>query len=142
MNLNKLRDAAIRQALEVADGHKHKGKLTPGELLDLVGWITMQNKSGKTFHDAKVKLMAGDVSKVNERDDMRPAARGMMAMEAKAGGPPVTEKAFDEFHLYTLERPATPDDADFLYRVYASTRQEELAVVPGLLTEVRRPTPS
>jgi ribosomal protein S18 acetylase RimI-like enzyme len=27
-------------------------------------------------------------------------------------------------------RPAAPDDAEFLYRVYASTREEELAVVP------------
>ena len=27
-------------------------------------------------------------------------------------------------------RPATPDDAELLYRIYASTREEELAVVP------------
>lgn len=31
--------------------------------------------------------------------------------------------------MYTL-RPATPDDAELLYRVYASTRMEELSVVP------------
>jgi hypothetical protein len=32
--------------------------------LDLVGWITMQNHSGKTFENARIRLMAGDVSKL------------------------------------------------------------------------------
>src|SRR5665213_2601179 len=33
-----------------------------GDLVDLVGWITMNNNSGKTFENAKIKLMAGDVN--------------------------------------------------------------------------------
>src|SRR5208282_1945541 len=35
-----------------------------GDMVDLVGWITMNNNSGKTFEDAKIKLMAGDVNKI------------------------------------------------------------------------------
>ena len=35
-----------------------------GDLVDLVGWITMNNNSGKTFENAKIKLMAGDVNKI------------------------------------------------------------------------------
>src|ERR1039457_3441135 len=35
-----------------------------GDFVDLVGWITMNNKSGKTFENAKIKLMAGDVNKI------------------------------------------------------------------------------
>jgi len=81
--------------------------------LDLVGWITMQNRSGKTFREAKVKLMAGDVSKVNEQDGRRDQMRalGYMAAE-KSAGAPVTEKAFDEFHLYTVSRPVTLRDSE------------------------------
>src|SRR5438132_120159 len=36
------------------------------DLLDFVGWITMDNQSGKTFENAKIKLMAGDVSKIQQ----------------------------------------------------------------------------
>ncbi len=35
-----------------------------GDQIDLVGLVTMGNESGKTFTDAKIKLMAGDVNKV------------------------------------------------------------------------------
>jgi hypothetical protein len=77
-----------------------------GDTVDLIGWVTMNNQSGKTFRDAKIKLMAGDVNKI------QPQNYGMMrtklAMyEAPAAAPAVTEKAFDEFHLYTLARPTT-----------------------------------
>lgn len=79
--------------------------------LDIVGWITMENHSGKTFREAKIKLMAGDVSKVNEQD--RRSAGAMLAYAAKADrSEAVTEKAFDEFHLYTVSRPVTLRDAE------------------------------
>lgn len=82
-------------------------------VLDLVGWITMENHSGKTFREAKVKLMAGDVSKVSERDDMRLGVSRELAMASKAGmDAVVTEKAFDEFHLYTVARPVTLRDRE------------------------------
>jgi len=38
-----------------------KGKT---DLLDMVGWITMRNQSGKTFENASIKLMAGDINKI------------------------------------------------------------------------------
>ncbi len=79
--------------------------------LDLVGWITMQNRSGKTFREARVKLMAGDVSKVADED-----AEVKLGMRARAfaaeSDAAVTEKAFDEFHLYTVARPLTLRDAE------------------------------
>src|SRR5258705_6306466 len=90
--------------LVVADGPKNTGMNS----LDLVGWITMRNQSGKTFENARVKLMAGDVNK-NQGGTL---ARNMYLAEDKAKraetpAPLVREKSFDEFHLYTLERPAT-----------------------------------
>ncbi|HEY2572666.1 MAG TPA: hypothetical protein VGH65_01315, partial [Verrucomicrobiaceae bacterium] len=37
-----------------------------GNTLDMVGWVSVQNGSGKTFENAKIKLMAGDVQKVQK----------------------------------------------------------------------------
>ena len=77
-----------------------------GDFVDFVAWITMKNESGKTFENAKIKLMAGDVNKIQppqtrfRRINMFNA--GAMAAEP---APPVTEKAFDEFHLYSIARP-------------------------------------
>jgi hypothetical protein len=78
-----------------------------GDRFDLVGWVTLENESGAEFRDARIKLMAGDVSKV--APEMKAMlGRRVLAMEADAmPGPPVTEKAFDEYHLYTLSEPTT-----------------------------------
>ena len=81
-----------------------------GDSVDLVGWITMNNQSGKTFHDAKIKLMAGEVNKI------QPVSRTMEMMTLSGGAmpqaPAVTEKAFDEFHLYSIARPTTLRDRE------------------------------
>ena len=80
------------------------------DLIDLVGWVTFDNQSGKTFRDAKIKLMAGDVNKVQPPVTFT-MPRAAMAMDiTKGGAAPVTEKAFSEFHLYTISRPATLRD--------------------------------
>jgi hypothetical protein len=83
-----------------------------GDALDLVGWVTIENKSGKQFRDARIQLIAGDVNKI--QPEQRAARElGYMAAAAKASmAPPVSEKSFDEYHLYTLERPATLHDAE------------------------------
>jgi hypothetical protein len=82
-----------------------------GDTLDILGWVTIDNQSGKAFPEATIKLMAGDVNKLQPdqgsmggRDDYH------LAMSRKAGAPEVTEKAFDEFHLYSLPLPTTLHD--------------------------------
>ena len=81
------------------------------DLLDMVGWITMRNQSGKTFDDARIKLLAGDVNKIDEGTlSNRVYAAEAKAMDMAAPAPTVREKSFDEFHLYTLERPTTLRD--------------------------------
>src|SRR5438874_2257121 len=82
------------------------------DLLDLIGWITMRNQSGKAFENARIKLMAGDVNKIQENSVAGRvyAAEKSMAMDAAA--PVVREKSFDEFHLYTLQRPTTLRDEE------------------------------
>ena len=83
-----------------------------GDLVDLVGWITLKNDSGKTFENAKIKLMAGDVNKIQPVIARRAMAMGgAMAMNAP-GAPVVTEQAFDEFHLYDIARATTLHDRE------------------------------
>jgi hypothetical protein len=80
-----------------------------GDSLDLVGWVTFQNNSGKEFKDSTVQLMAGNVNKIQENNQPMPMAAG--AMQDKAFGvAPVSEKAFDEFHLYSLAYPVSLHD--------------------------------
>ena len=84
-----------------------------GNNVDLVGWITMNNQSGKTFENAKIKLMAGDVNKIQPQNYGMLRQRIMtMDAVASAPAPAVTEKAFDEFHLYSIARPTTLHDRE------------------------------
>ncbi len=82
-----------------------------GDTVDLVGWVTIDNQTGKTFENARIKLMAGDVSKIQpgQAYDMV-AARAEVVFKSMAA--PVSEKVFDEYHLYTLARPTTLHDRE------------------------------
>jgi len=77
--------------------------------LDVNGWITLDNRSGATYTDAKLKLVAGDVNIV--RRPTLSADRGVIAeTEALAGAPAVEEREFFEYHLYDVQRPVTVRD--------------------------------
>ncbi len=81
-----------------------------GDTLDLVGWVTIDNQSGKSFTNAHIKLMAGDVAKVAATMARRQFNSGGYG----GGGPPgvpISEKTFDEYHLYSLSRATTLLDA-------------------------------
>jgi hypothetical protein len=95
------------------------------DVLDVVGWVTMNNQSGMTFTDAKIKLMAGDVNRApqsSSRGFGGGAGRAVMMADAV-----VTEKSFDEFHLYTLGNPATLRDKE--------TKQVEFVRASGVKAE-------
>jgi hypothetical protein len=82
-----------------------------GDQVDVVGWITVTNTTGKTFADATVKLMAGDVNRVQPQMESFDGARSKAGVFSLAAGE-VTEKAFDEFHLYALPRAITLRDQE------------------------------
>jgi hypothetical protein len=90
----------------------------PGECrLDVGAWVTLVNQSGAAYRDARLKLVAGDVQRVQPREPAPyPAAVAARAMADRAEG--FAQKAFFEYHLYTLGRPTSiPDN---------STKQIEL----------------
>ncbi len=80
-----------------------------GDTIDFIGWISFDNRSGSNFQDARVKLIAGDVNKITP-NQMRDYAMKAMNAEVAAGAPVVQEKAFDEYHMYTLQRAVTLHD--------------------------------
>ncbi|MBA7696684.1 hypothetical protein ES703_105335 [subsurface metagenome] len=73
--------------------------------IDFAGWVTIDNKSGATYEDAVIKLIAGDIRKITEPEP--PGYRGMLALGMEAGAPGFEEKPFMEYHLYTLGRKST-----------------------------------
>ncbi|HXN47767.1 MAG TPA: DUF4139 domain-containing protein [Bryobacteraceae bacterium] len=84
-----------------------------GDRFDIVGWVTLENMSGKDFENASVKLMAGDVARAPNGNPAMAVfvSDGANLLDAR-GGPAVTEKSFEEYHLYTLERPTTVLDRE------------------------------
>jgi hypothetical protein len=97
------------------------------DLLDFVGWVTMDNQSGKTFENAKIKLMAGDVSKIQQAVTLGYLGNEEMVARAADMAQPVTEKGFEDYHLYTLARPATLRDRE--------TKQVEFIRASGVKSE-------
>jgi hypothetical protein len=84
-----------------------------GDTLDLVGWVTLDNQSGMQFDHAHIKLMAGDVNKVQPQAQMSFSVERLADTgAASAGYPPVTEKSLEDYHLYTLPNPTTIRDRE------------------------------
>lgn len=73
--------------------------------LDLNGWVTLKNESGTTYENAQLKLVAGDVNRVQERRP-QPVMRAM-AFNAEGLSESMAEESMFEYHLYTLARPTT-----------------------------------
>ena len=100
-----------------------------GDRLDLTGWVTMDNESGKTFENARIKLMAGDVSKIS-RSDLISQAGSLSSYGGNyrdRSAPVVTEKSFDEYHLYTLASQTTLRDRE--------VKQVEFAHAPRIASK-------
>jgi hypothetical protein len=72
---------------------------------DIQGWVTLTNQSGLSFTDAGLKLLAGDVNVVRPQNGR--GFGGAAPMMAKMADSSFKEESLFEYHLYTLERPAT-----------------------------------
>jgi hypothetical protein len=78
--------------------------------IDLTGWSSITNNSGATFKEATLKLVAGDINRIQEPRMQRLYKGAEMALDASATGAGFEEKEFFEYHLYTLPRRATLAD--------------------------------
>jgi hypothetical protein len=78
------------------------------QALDLDGWVTLDNRSGANYADARLKLIAGDIHRAPiegyaAEEELRHAAELAPASQ-------VEERAFFEYHLYEIQRPVTVKD--------------------------------
>ena len=77
---------------------------------DLDGWVTLKNGSGTSFRNASLQLVAGDLNRVRQEIGR------LMADEARTAAPkavPVmSQEAFSDYHLYTLGRKTTINNAE------------------------------
>ena len=76
-------------------------------MADLSGWVTIDNKSGTTYKDAKLKLVAGDVNRVRDEHEYKDKMMRVAEMAAKPAAPQFREEEFFEYHIYTLQRTST-----------------------------------
>ncbi|MDY7039995.1 MAG: DUF4139 domain-containing protein [Chloroflexota bacterium] len=93
--------------------------------LDLTGWVTLDNRSGASYEDAKLKLVAGDIHRAAEPGRVAVAEEYGAVMPTPA--PQVAERAFFEYHLYEVQRPVTVKDNQ--------TKQIEFATASGVPAE-------
>ncbi|MBY0111731.1 MAG: hypothetical protein K2Y21_02830 [Phycisphaerales bacterium] len=96
------------------------GKDNNSGTLDLAAWVSIVNQSGASYADSKLRLVAGNVNRVTPQNQYGYAkarrAVSELAMADRDEG--FQQKAFFEYHLYTLGRTTTlPDN---------STKQLEL----------------
>ncbi len=78
--------------------------------LDITGWVSLDNQSGTTYPQAKLKLVAGEVRKLQNHGGGRDYAEDMMVMKSsapRAARNEFKEESLFEYHLYTLNNPTT-----------------------------------
>ncbi|MEX0886896.1 MAG: DUF4139 domain-containing protein [Phycisphaeraceae bacterium] len=80
---------------------------------DMAAWVTLLNLSGAAYENAQLKLIAGEVQRIEQQ---RPQPMRMEAMPRVAGpdfdAAGFEQQAFFEYHLYTLPRRTdVPDNA-------------------------------
>jgi len=70
---------------------------------DLDGWVTLVNDSGTAFQNAHLQLVAGELNRVPVAAQYK-AISGIAREAVNAAAPAFAEEAFNEYHLYTLDR--------------------------------------
>ncbi|MDQ8195530.1 hypothetical protein QEH59_13945 [Coraliomargarita sp. SDUM461004] len=83
-----------------------------GDEVTLTGWISIDNNTGTSFQDAAIKLIAGDVNKVQPSAQLRGQVMEMAMAKSYADAPQVETKKFDEFHMYSLPLKTTLRDSE------------------------------
>lgn len=78
--------------------------------LDLNSWVNIENQSGATYQNAKLKLVAGDVNRAKPVYANGMVKKELYAMDRAQEG--FQEQEFFEYHIYNLQRPTTISDRE------------------------------
>jgi len=78
--------------------------------LEVGAWVSIINRSGASYEDATLKLVAGDVHRAPEARVEYDSGLNTSGVLTGADAQGFVEKPFFEYHLYTLGRPATIRD--------------------------------
>jgi hypothetical protein len=102
------------------------GKLNQAETeLSISGWASMNNSSGKTYENAKLKLVAGDIHRAKQPIELR---GGRVAEIGYFDAESFVEKKFFEYHLYSLPRKVT----------LANNEQKQISLFDPAVTEIAK----
>ena len=108
---------------------------------DVGAWVTLVNRSGAGYPDSRLKLVAGDVQRIQPQQQLyRGAPRAMKSMdESSAAG--FVEKSFFEYHLYTLGRTTSlPNNSVKQIELFEAKKDvpaEKIFVYYGLPEQMR-----
>lgn len=81
-----------------------------GTRADLKGWVTVENRSGAGFSEARLQLVAGDINVVRPALERRYMVQA--AMDAGKAAPEMQAEALYDYHLYTVPWTTTlPDNS-------------------------------
>jgi hypothetical protein len=112
---NKLKSEQTVEATYLTDGINWRADYVAtldedDSQVDISGWVTIDNKSGTSYKNARLKLVAGDVNRVVEETEYRDRMLRYAVKEAAPGTPQFREEEFFEYHIYTLQRETTIKD--------------------------------
>lgn len=94
--------------------------------LNLNGWVSIDNNCGVTLPEAQLLLVAGTINRAQRPVPMPRGQVAEMAYMAKSAD--FQEKEFFEYHLYTLNRPAT----------LKHNQQKQIELLPSVTTPVKK----
>ena len=78
--------------------------------LDLKGWVTLDNHSGRAFNDARLKLVAGDLNRIEPPQPVFAESRAMAMDMAQEQAPRVEQRELFEYQLYEVARSVSIKD--------------------------------
>ena len=82
------------------------------DMVDLAAWVSIDNRSGATYEDAQLDLVAGDIHRAPVGQGAKVMLDEMEMMRTAAPAPEFAEEALFEYYLYKLDTPATVGDRE------------------------------
>ncbi|WP_298845749.1 DUF4139 domain-containing protein [Clostridium sp.] len=82
---------------------------TKKDFLDISGWVNINNTSGTTFENTKLKLISGIVNRTSNKKNIYVKLDSPMKINP-ISGTNFSERSFNDYHLYTMSRQTTLKD--------------------------------